>query len=77
MHHSYQPAVARQSFTPSKREKYNQYTPRKRYVKEQEELNQYHSLTFGDTSPQGWQEDHYLPRNRQLTSSRREISRPS
>ena len=35
------------SNTPSKREKYNNYTPRKRYVKEREEYNQYHSLTFG------------------------------
>lgn len=74
MHQSYQQTTGRQSFTPSKRERYNQYTPRKRYVKEQEEFSQYHSVTFGDVSPQGVQEDNYVPRSRQLNSSRREVN---
>ena len=71
MQHSYQQPSTRQSFTSSKRDKYNHYTPRKRYVKEQEEFNQYHSVTFGNLSPQGAPEEAYLPRSRQLTSSRR------
>ena len=37
--------------TPSKRQKYDSYTPRKRYVKEQEELNQYRHLTFNEHQP--------------------------
>ena len=32
--------------TPSKRNKYDSFTPRKRYIKEQEEFDNYRSMQF-------------------------------
>lgn len=35
-----------QTHTPSKKEKYDSYTPRKRYMKEQEEYDNYRNNQF-------------------------------
>ena len=65
--------------TPSKREKYDIYTPRKRYVKEQEGLNNYNCLTFGEHQPLSPFTSKEEPSNRytfrNLSASRREKNR--
>lgn len=63
------------SLTPSKRQKYDNYTPRKRYVKDQEEFGQYRNFTFNEpqnTSPLKYSEDQQnLGRSRHMSNSRR------
>lgn len=40
-----------QPLTPSKRDKYDNYTPRKRYIKEQEEYDSYRNLQGEQVGP--------------------------
>ena len=47
------------SHTPSKREKYDSYTPRKRYVKEQDEFTQYQGRSY---------QEHYQPSPKPINS---------
>lgn len=70
-----QPEHHHGSLTPSKRQKYDNYTPRKRYVKEQEEFGQYRHFTFNEsqsTSPLHYSDEQpTLSRSRQLGHSRK------
>lgn len=63
-----------QGHTPSKRSKYDSFTPRKRYVKEQEEVRRITDNDYHYESPHR-EEDHISrgSRIRNMSSSRKQV----